>query len=446
MTLDHIDRMVRQANPVPDLRLLESAGSSVPDQRGRTDMQTDDRIVTETREQTRPRRGRLAWAAAVAAVIFGVLVLFRPANEIPVTDQVVGEPTDASPSPSPPEPGARVEGIGAAFVEAYVTFDTDTAASFLAATADLSGLEGGEEWRLGNRWFEATGFEATLDDCHLFNAERPADSVRCYFWFHGLRSDDLGMDPFWPGWFDVVVRNDQVVSAAMHLEVTSNGFSAQVWEPFAEWVSTTYPADAAVMYTDSSYSQQRITEQSIGLWRQHTDEYVQTKAVDVTTAFVEAYGGFDRTRAASYLAPDADVSRLEGGEEWLSGNRWLEETGFELIPEACRAVSSGRVRCGFSFSGLRSRELGLGPYPGSHFDFEVGNGGIVSASMTLEVDASGFSAQVWEPFAEWVSTTYPEDAAVMYSDSSHSVERLTGESIALWGQHTAEFVALNGQG
>ena len=99
MTLDRIDRMVRQANPVPDLMLLESAGSSVPDQRGRTDMQTDDRIVTETRGQTRPRRGRLAWAAAMAAVIFGVLVLFRPADQVPVADPLLSEAPEASATP-----------------------------------------------------------------------------------------------------------------------------------------------------------------------------------------------------------------------------------------------------------------------------------------------------------------------------------------------------------
>ena len=40
-------------------------------------------------------------------------------------------------------------------------------------------------------------------------------------------------------------------------------FSPEMWEPFAEWVSTTHPDDAAVMYTDGTYSGVRISEESI---------------------------------------------------------------------------------------------------------------------------------------------------------------------------------------
>ena len=48
-----------------------------------------------------------------------------------------------------------------------------------------------------------------------------------------------------------------------------------MWEPFAEWVSTTYPDDAAAMYTDGTYTGVLISEQSIRLWGQHVPEYVE---------------------------------------------------------------------------------------------------------------------------------------------------------------------------
>ncbi len=48
-----------------------------------------------------------------------------------------------------------------------------------------------------------------------------------------------------------------------------------MWEPFAEWVSTTYPKDAAVMYDGGSLSNFDLTEESIRLWEQHTKEYVE---------------------------------------------------------------------------------------------------------------------------------------------------------------------------
>lgn len=45
--------------------------------------------------------------------------------------------------------------------------------------------------------------------------------------------------------------------------------------PFAAFVSTTYPEDAAVMCVDDTYSEVRLTEESIRLWEQHTQDYVK---------------------------------------------------------------------------------------------------------------------------------------------------------------------------
>jgi hypothetical protein len=47
-----------------------------------------------------------------------------------------------------------------------------------------------------------------------------------------------------------------------------------MWDPFAEWVSTNYPEDVAVMY-ESGFSDYQLTEESIRLWEQHTKEYVK---------------------------------------------------------------------------------------------------------------------------------------------------------------------------
>jgi hypothetical protein len=51
-------------------------------------------------------------------------------------------------------------------------------------------------------------------------------------------------------------------------------FSPQMWEPFAEWVSTNYPEDVAVMYK-FDFSDYQLTPQSIRLWEQHTRGYVE---------------------------------------------------------------------------------------------------------------------------------------------------------------------------
>ena len=77
------------------------------------------------------------------------------------------------------------------------------------------------------------------------------------------------------------------------------------------------------------------------------------------------------------------------------------------------------------------------PYGGSYCDFTVRDGEIAQAAKTFTIGE--FSPQVWEPFSRWVSTTYPQDAEVMYT-GGHTGAALTEESIALWDQHTREYV------
>jgi hypothetical protein len=47
---------------------------------------------------------------------------------------------------------------------------------------------------------------------------------------------------------------------------------------------------------------------------------------------------------------------------------------------------------------------------------------------------------MWEHFAEWVISTYPKDAAVMYLHGPRSVARFLPKSIPHWERHTREYV------
>jgi hypothetical protein len=165
-------------------------------------------------------------------------------------------------------------------------------------------------------------------------------------------------------------------------------------------------------------------------------------AEEVATGFVEAFGAFDVDRAIAYLADDADLSGLEGGTQNLpSLLSLLEAQGYKQMLTSCdgsgSTASGTDVVCTFDFHGIRSDEIGLGPYSGSSFDLTVRDGQIVRASLYWETGE--FSPQMWEPFATWVSKNYPEDAAVMYNgDQTNWL--LTEESTRLWGQHTREYV------
>lgn len=178
---------------------------------------------------------------------------------------------------------------------------------------------------------------------------------------------------------------------------------------------------------------------------------VDTKAQEVATGFVEAYGAFDADRAISYLADDADILYLmrsvgvRDAEGTLDEFRLLisleQASGSKLTLDPCEEMESSasatEVRCPFDLHSLGSDEIGLGPYSGNFFALTVRDGEIVEASQYR--DYTEIFGETWTPFADWVVTNYPDDAEVMYQPGSHG-PRLTSESIRLWERHTPEYV------
>ena len=167
-------------------------------------------------------------------------------------------------------------------------------------------------------------------------------------------------------------------------------------------------------------------------------------AEDVATDFFHVYSFSNEDQAVSMLADDADLSGffgLEGTRDFRLLMRFWEVTGFEHILDSCVETSSlpsgTVVRCTYDFHGLRSDEIGRGPYSGNYDEITVRDGEIVDMSSYFEI--SKFSPQMWDPFVGWVLTNYPEDVAVMYESGLHE-PRLTRESIRLWERHTREYV------
>lgn len=178
----------------------------------------------------------------------------------------------------------------------------------------------------------------------------------------------------------------------------------------------------------------------------------EPSAEEVATGFLEAFGAFDVDGAIGYLAEDAEIAELIGSvgsnavgtlDELRLLLGFLEAAGYRQELGACEetgtSTSGTEVRCPFEFHLFGSDRLGLGPYAaGSRFDLTVEDGRIVTASQDFGTDE--FSPQMWEPFADWVSTTHPEDVAVMYADGSQSGVRLSEESILLWRRYVREYV------
>lgn len=219
------------------------------------------------RPTDRPDRRLLIGVTAVVLLLGGAC---DGGEDAPTTGQspvATGAPDDAA--------GATAEEVATGFVEAFGAFDVDEAISYLAEDADLSGIdqaEGTEHLRLLLSLLEAQGYTQMLNSCEELVSSASDTNLRCTFDFHGIRSDEIGLGPYSGSFFDLIVRDGEIVRASLYWETEE--FSPQMWEPFAAWVSEEYPEDSAVMY-QSGYTSWQLTRESIRLWEQRSREYAQ---------------------------------------------------------------------------------------------------------------------------------------------------------------------------
>jgi len=224
---------------------------------------TEGRLGTamaDVERNTQRRRRILAGAAlaATAAVIAVIVAVWSLADDSPETATRAQAPNAA--------------GVATAFVDAYGSYDRGQAATYLADDAALG------TWRLDNRWYEAIGLRLLLDSCAEQGTSSAGTRVECTFDFHALHSEQLGRGPYSGNVIYLTVRDSKIATADPVLEYTANGFSSQMWEPFATWVARAHPRDAATMYADwPSQDAPALTSRSIEHWEKHSADYVDEK-------------------------------------------------------------------------------------------------------------------------------------------------------------------------
>jgi hypothetical protein len=222
----------------------------------------------QERRQRRANRNRRVGALAVVAAIAMVAAVL-------IARSIGGgatQPADgSSPSARPSDPDALP--IATNFVEAFGAFDADRAITYLAddAIIQLDATTPEELPRLLSFW-KAMGFEQILDGpCAVTATYAAGTQVRCPFDFHAIRSDEIGLGPYGGSYWDLTVRDGQIVIVRQDFDIGT--FSGEMWEPFAAWVEDNYPDDGEVMY-NADYTNFQLTRKSIRLWEERTEEYV----------------------------------------------------------------------------------------------------------------------------------------------------------------------------
>jgi hypothetical protein len=171
------------------------------------------------------------------------------------------------------------EDVAREFLDAYGAFDADQAMTFLTddALADGAGHAGSwgseEDFRMEVAFDEASGNVQILRGCEPQGDSAEGTAVRCGFDVHAFHSEEIGLGPYTDNYWDLVVDDGKVTSAVATWAFLTNGFSAEVWSPFQAWVASTHPEDLPAMYLGNSAV---ITEESIRLWEQRTQEWAAT--------------------------------------------------------------------------------------------------------------------------------------------------------------------------
>lgn len=147
---------------------------------------------------------------------------------------------------------------------------------------------------------------------------------------------------------------------------------------------------------------------------------------------------------------------------------WQEAVGWVMEVQGCEVtnpeLNSTTVRCDVVHQNAISQALGEGPDEGAYHmkvmyagDEKLGvpiTETTVTESLQIDFPSSGFTAGTWRPFTAWLEQNHPQDIDSMFAAEQGSLPvMLSGgerqpsfspESIELWRQYVAEFVAEQG--
>lgn len=165
------------------------------------------------------------------------------------------------------------------------------------------------------------------------------------------------------------------------------------------------------------------------------------EAIALAQRFMEDLDAWNGEAVRALVTDDAviDDFGVTTADDYLAGAEVDRATGWRYMQPECRAILPGppiQVSCTYTMQNAWSEALGVGPFTGSNYRFVIADGQI--QQITNIVDFSEFDPQVFAVFQDWLTATHPDDVDVMFNSSG---VRLTPEAIALFEQHTTEFVA-----
>ena len=222
----------------------------------RTSTQENLSSLLASRRLDRGQRGR-RWATAGGLVVAAATVAVAAWMPSGDGDRTEPMPSGGGDGTEPTSAGVDTVQLASDFLAAAYSPDGDRAASFLSPDVQIShdgvvGTVPESEWRDELAWHRAIGAMMVDHTCQAQETSGPTSEVTCTYSLHGLGSDQLRRRPYVGNTLDVTIRDGLIVAFEDEWHYWENGFSAEMWEPFADWIVRKHPSDVRVMYTDSS--------------------------------------------------------------------------------------------------------------------------------------------------------------------------------------------------
>lgn len=271
MTFDQIDRILREANPVPDVSAFEHEQ--------RPDLPDETLVEKPIARDSVPvvqQRGGFVRGLLVAAVASAVILIgfsgFREGGDSPITTEVVSP----APEPNAELRAAQVRAVAVAsdFIQARGDGDVAAALNHLAEDAVLAWGPGDSPATLEKalEWERAFGVTFTLSECNARgggDVSAPID-VHCTLSQDSAIASALGNE-LEPACADILVEGDQIVRATLGC----GNFMEAAWNPFRVWVIAKHRDDVGVMYSPGANgAPAQTTEESLALWKQYRQDFV----------------------------------------------------------------------------------------------------------------------------------------------------------------------------
>jgi hypothetical protein len=260
MTQQQIDRLVRGANPVPDVAALEPLEVSFPklDEQRRLDMPGNDRVEMD-KEADEPRRGLLIGAGVAALIVVVGLFAIQPWDgQAPVAQPAttVTQITDVTPSSTASPTASPTD------TSTWTTFESDRYGFTIGHPSDWEVVPADHDWTL-------TGDAARADSTGQEVFRAPDHDIRVSAWSVALDPDTVQTWADVEAWVEQYCQQtDQPFCTGIH------GRAVELCLEFRDChpgLLVPFANDVQAFFTGGDYGDQMVV---VVVWRPDSDPSV----------------------------------------------------------------------------------------------------------------------------------------------------------------------------